>query len=273
MRSLRYRALFPVGMKSIRDGDDLEMKFSIVIPAYNEALRIGKTLSSICDHMEGCGYSYEVIVIDDGSTDDTDEVVRKAAEKHAAIVLLQNGINKGKGYSVKRGVLFSRGSLVLMSDADLSTPIDELEGLSKKLDEGYDIAIGSRSVSGSKILKRQAWYRQFMGKIFNKVVWTVAVSGIRDTQCGFKLFKGDAARMVFARQKIERFAFDVEDLYLAKKMGFEIREVPVVWVNSPDSKVSIFRDSVQMLWDIFKIRFHHYDSGREKTSTFDKRGA
>jgi dolichyl-phosphate beta-glucosyltransferase len=144
-----------------------------------------------------------------------------------------------------------------MSDADLSTPIEEIGKLFKELEEGYDIAIGSRSVSGSEILKRQAWYRQLMGKTFNKIVRAVAVSGFRDTQCGFKLFAGDAARMVFARQRIEGFAFDVEALYLAKKMGFRIKEVPVVWVNSPDSRVSIFGDSMKMLRDILKIRFYH----------------
>jgi len=245
-------------MKLRTDESLMEAELSIVIPAYNEALRIGDTLDRIGDYLKSCGYSSEIIVVDDGSHDDTEKIVRKTAEKHSAIVLLQNGMNKGKGYSVKRGVLSSRGRFVLMSDADLSTPIEEIGKLFKELEEGYDIAIGSRSVSGSKVLKRQTWYRQLMGKIFNKIVQAIAVSGIRDTQCGFKLFKGDAARMVFARLRIERFAFDVEALYLAKKMGFRIREAPVVWVNSPDSKVSIFRDSLRMMRDLLKIRFHRY---------------
>ena len=243
-------------------GAVLDTNLSIVIPAYNEALRIGRTLEKIDEYLKGCGYSSEIIVVDDGSHDDTEKVVRKMAEKHSAIVLLQNGMNKGKGYSVKRGILSSRGRFVLMSDADLSTPIEEIGKLFKELEEGYDIAIGSRSVSGSEILKRQAWYRQFMGKTFNKIVRAVAVSGFRDTQCGFKLFTGDAARMVFARQRIEGFAFDVEALYLAKKLGLRIREVPVVWVNSPDSRISLFRDSLQTLQDLFKIQLYH--SGREK---------
>jgi dolichyl-phosphate beta-glucosyltransferase len=233
----------------------MDIHLSIVIPAYNEALRIGKTLDNVGDYVKGSGYSYEIIVVDDGSIDATAKVVRKAVARHPSIVLYQNDVNKGKGYSVKQGVLSSRGHFVLMSDADLSTPIEEIGKLFKELEEGYDIAIGSRSVSGSEILKRQAWYRQFMGKTFNKIVQAVAVSGFRDTQCGFKLFTGDAARMVFARQRIEGFAFDVEVLYLAKKMGLRIREVPVVWVNSPDSRVSIFRDSLRMLRDILKIRF------------------
>jgi dolichyl-phosphate beta-glucosyltransferase len=210
-------AFFHGSPKFRQDGGVLDTKLSIVIPAYNESLRIGKTLDSICDYMKGCGYSHEIIVVDDGSSDDTAMVVRKAAEKRPAIVLLQNDVNKGKGYSIKRGVLSSRGRFVLMSDADLSTPIEELGKLYKELDEGYDIAIGSRSVPGSTVLKRQTWYRQLMGKAFNKLAQAVAVYGIRDTQCGFKLFRGEAARMVFARQRIERFAFDVEALYLAKK--------------------------------------------------------
>jgi dolichyl-phosphate beta-glucosyltransferase len=240
-----------------RDGGFLDT-LSIVIPAYNEALRIGRTLDRIDEYLKGYGPSYEIIVVDDGSNDDTAGVVRKAAEKHPAIVLVQNGRNRGKGHSVKQGVLSSRGRFVLMSDADLSTPIEEIGKLFKALEEGYDIAIGSRSVSGSEILKKQAWHRQLMGKTFNKIVRIIAVSGFRDTQCGFKLFTGDAARIVFDRQRIEGFAFDVETLYLAKKMGLRIREVPVVWVNSPDSRVSIFRDPLKMLRDILKIRFYHY---------------
>ena len=152
-----------------------------------------------------------------------------------------------------------------MSDADLSTPIEEIGKLFKELEGGYDIAIGSRSVSGSMVLKRQAWYRQLMGKTFNKLVQAIAVNGIRDTQCGFKLFTANAARSVFALQRIERFAFDVEALYLAKKMGLGIREVPVIWVNSPDSRVSIFRDSLQMLGDLLKIRVYHCRLGRGKS--------
>ncbi|MCK9418570.1 MAG: glycosyltransferase family 2 protein [Nitrospirae bacterium] len=252
-------------MKPGTDEGLRETKLSIVIPAYNEALRIGKTLDSIRDYMKVCGYSHEIIVVDDGSSDDTAMVVRKAAEKHPAIVLLQNGMNRGKGYSVKQGVLFSRGRFVLMSDADLSTPIAELGKLFKELEEGNDIAIGSRSVSGSMVLKRQKWFRQLMGKTFNKLVQAIAVFGIRDTQCGFKLFTADAARSVFSLQRIERFAFDVEALYLARKMDFGIREVPVIWVNSPDSRVSIFRDSLQMLRDLFRIRFYHYRPERGKS--------
>jgi dolichyl-phosphate beta-glucosyltransferase len=235
----------------------MDTRLSIVIPAYNEALRIGKTLDSICDYMKGCGYSYEIIVVDDGSNDDTAMVVRKAAE-NPAIILLQNGKNRGKGYSVKQGVLSSGGRFVLMSDADLSTPIEEIGKLYKELEGGCDIAIGSRAVSGSTILKKQPWYRQLMGMTFNSFIRALAVIEIRDTQCGFKLFTEDAARRVFALQRIERFAFDVEALYLAKKMGFGIKEVPVVWVNSPDSKVGILRDSLRMMRDLLKIRFHQY---------------
>lgn len=237
----------------------MEKKLSIVIPAYNEEQRIGKTLDRVCDYMKGSGpYPYELIVVDDGSSDNTAGVVREAMEKHPAISILQNNVNKGKGYSVRRGVLSSRGRFVLMSDADLSTPIEEIEKLYKELDEGYDISIGSRAMSESVILKRQPWYRQLMGKTFNKFVQVFAVWGINDTQCGFKLFNGDAARSVFSRQKVDRFAFDAEALYLAKKMGFSIKEVPVVWVNSPDSKVSVLNDSPQMLKDLLMVRFSHF---------------
>jgi dolichyl-phosphate beta-glucosyltransferase len=236
----------------------METKLSIVIPAYNEALRIGKTLDRICVYLEGRGYPHEIIVVDDGSTDATDEVVRKSMEHHPAISVLRNDGNMGKGYSVRRGVLRSKGASVLLSDADLSTPIEEVEKLDQALEEGFDIAIGSRAVSGSRILKKQPWYRQFMGMTFNTFIRALAVIEIRDTQCGFKLFTGDAAKRVFALQRIERFAFDVEALYLAKKMGFGIKEVPVVWIHSPDSKVGIFKDSLQMMRDLLKIRLHRY---------------
>lgn len=238
----------------------MEKKLSIVIPAYNEERRIGRSLERICDYMKGSG-PYEVIVVDDGSSDGTVRVVMEAMERHPAISILQNGVNKGKGYSVRRGVLYSRGKYVLMSDADLSTPIEEIEKLYKELEDGHDIAIGSRALSESMILKRQPWYRQVMGKTFNKFVQGIAVWGINDTQCGFKLFKGDAARVIFSRQRIDGFAFDVEALYLAKRMGFPIREVPVVWVNSPGSKVRIFRDSLNMLRDIITIRLYTYSPG------------
>jgi dolichyl-phosphate beta-glucosyltransferase len=208
--------------------------------------------------MKKHGYSYEIIVVDDGSNDNTGEVVRKAAEKHPAISVLRNSKNKGKGHSVRRGVLCSKGAFVLMSDADLSTPIEEVEKLYKALEDGCCIAIGSRAVSGSRMLKKQPWYRQFMGRTFNTFIRALAVIEIHDTQCGFKLFTEDAAKRVFALQRIERFAFDVEALYLAKKMGFGIKEVPVVWIHSPDSKVGIIKDSLRMMRDLLKIRFHRY---------------
>jgi len=242
----------------------MDTRLSIVIPAYNEAFRIGRTLRRISGYMKARDSPYEVIVVDDGSDDHTIRVVGELMEKDPAISLLQNGVNRGKGYSVRRGVLHSKGRFVLMSDADLSTPVEEIEKLYKELDEGYDISIGSRALSESMILKRQPWYRQLMGKTFNKFVQGVAIKGISDTQCGFKLFKGDTARVVFSRQRIDRFAFDVEALYLAKRMGFSISEVPVVWINSSDSKVRIFRDSLQMLKDIVKIRYCHYRPERAR---------
>jgi len=176
------------------DASLMDTCLSIVIPAYNEALRIGSTLDRICDYMKEYGSSHEIIVVDDGSTDATDEVVRKAMELHPTILFLRNNGNRGKGYSVRRGVLGSKGAFVLLSDADLSTPIEEVEKLDQALEEGCDIAIGSRAVSGSMILKKQPWYRQLMGMTFNVFVRALAVKGIHDTQCGFKLFTGDAAR-------------------------------------------------------------------------------
>jgi|SRR3989304_9777847 len=243
-------------------------RLSVVIPAYNEASRIGRTLDRICGYMNGRDSLYDVIVVDDGSDDHTVRIVRDFMGRYPAISLLQNGVNRGKGYSVRRGILHSGGSYVLVSDADLSTPIEEIDRLYKALEDGYDIAIGSRALLESVILEEQPWYRQLMGKTFNKFVQGIAVKGISDTQCGFKLFKGDAARAIFSRQRIDRFAFDVEALYLAKRMGFSIREVPVVWINSPDSKVRIFRDSLQMLNDLVKIRSYHYRPKRARNPLY-----
>ncbi len=238
---------------------DSDIYLSVVIPAYNEEARLGKTLERVFDYLSKKGYPFEVVVVDDGSTDNTVGVADVFAAEHKNLKMVKNGVNRGKGFSVRHGVENAAGQYILFSDADLSTPIEDLEKLFPKLlDGGYDVAIGSRALKGSDVRIHQPWYRELMGKVFNKVVRLFTLHGFKDTQCGFKLFKARVARDVFAKQRIERFSFDVEALYLVRKMGCRTAEVPVTWYNSPRSTVSIAGDPVQMFKDVIKIRFNDW---------------
>lgn len=232
--------------------------FSIIIPAYNEEARIGPTLERIGEYMRSSGMDYEIIVVDDGSTDDTRAVVSDAARRISGLRLVEDRVNRGKGFSVKNGFLNSSGRLVLFTDADLSTPIEELERFLPEAERGADIVIGSRSLKGSNIIKRQPFYRVLMGKTFNKLVRLLTVSGLVDTQCGFKLFRRDTCEPIFRAQRVERFAFDVEILFLAQKKGLKISELPVKWINSPQSKVHPVRDSLRMAFDLLQIRMNYF---------------
>jgi dolichyl-phosphate beta-glucosyltransferase len=227
---------------------------SVVIPAFNEERRILPTLRMIDDYLRDNARRYEIIVVDDGSSDNTLEVVRGESERVKHIRLISNEINRGKGFSVRRGVLSARHDLVLISDADLSTPIEEVAKFLPWVEKGYDVVIGSRALRESDIIRKQPWYRQTMGKTFNVLVRTIVLGGFRDTQCGFKMFGAAAGKKVFESLKTERFAFDVEALLRAKKIGYRIKEVPVRWVNSPQSRVRVLRDSVRMFLDLVRIR-------------------
>ncbi len=234
-------------------------KLSVVIPAYEEAARLGPTLERVCAWLDDAAPDHELIVVDDGSRDDTAAVARRAAPR-AHVHRLPT--NKGKGAAVRHGVLASRGDLVLFSDADLSTPIEECARLAERLPEA-DVVIGSRGLRDSRILKHQPWYREAMGKTFNRIVQGLVVPGIHDTQCGFKLMRGAVARDVFAQATIDRFAFDVEILYVARLRGYRVVEVPVAWTNDERTSVHAVRDSLRMFIDVLKIRrAHRGHSGR-----------
>lgn len=179
-------------------------------------------------------------------------------EENSKIRLIRNEINKGKGYSVKNGFLNSTGSYLLFSDADLSTPIEEVEKLVDSIDHGYDVAIGSRGLKESDIKIHQPMHREKMGKIFNFLVRAITIKGFSDTQCGFKCFKRKAALEICKRQQLERFSFDVEMLYIAKKLGYKIKEVPIQWFNNPNSRVSPVKDSIKMFLDLLKIRYNDF---------------
>jgi dolichyl-phosphate beta-glucosyltransferase len=228
---------------------------SIVIAAFNEEKRIGQSLGKIHDYLRERQCDYEIIVVDDGSSDRTAALVRELSGSFPGLRSISYKKNRGKGYALRAGVLASRGSLVLVSDADLSTPIEELDTLIGRLPQ-FDLAIGSRALAQSEILAKQPWWRQGMGKIFNLIVKLVVIDQFSDTQCGFKLFAGETARDLFGKAQIDRFAYDVEILALAREEGYRTAEVPVRWINDPASTVDPVRDSLRMLFDLVRIRLN-----------------
>ena len=229
----------------------------MVVPAYNESRRLPATLSVIKPYLNSLGVSWEVILVNDGSSDPTMELIRGEQgldPGHVRGIDLQP--NGGKGRAVAAGVAASKGTLVLISDADFSTPIDEWLKLKAAIDGGSDVAIGSRAKRGSKVEISQPAHRVLMGKIFNLIVQVVVLPGFWDTQCGFKLWKGPVAREVFAEMKLDgNVAFDVEVLYRARRHGYRIAEIPVRWYDSIPSRISPLRHSAEALVDIAKIRF------------------
>lgn len=226
---------------------------SIVIPAYNEERRLPATLTDILNYVGDKGLAYEIIVVSDGSTDQTEAVVRALAMSDQRIKLLINEKNRGKGYSVRRGVLVARGEQVLFMDADNSTRIKELDVFCPLLND-YDVVIGSRALAASKIVKHQPWLRERTGKLFNLFVRIFFLSGINDTQCGFKLFRRPVAIEIFKRAKLDRFIFDVEVLMLARQLGYKIVEAPVVWENSKPSKVSFWHVFVDIILGLIALK-------------------
>lgn len=227
---------------------------SLIIPAYNEEKRLLPTLERVCEYLSTKDFPYEIVVVDDGSTDNTLQITKSIANNNNHINVLSNERNSGKGYSVRRGMLSARGEYVFFTDADLSTPIEEIEKCLPYLVNGYDVVIGSRSMPGADIIVHQPWYREKMGKIFNFMVNVVLLRGIVDTQCGFKGFKRDVAKKVFSRCRIDGFSFDVEALYLSRKFDYKIKELPIRWENSTLSKVSPVKHSIQMFKDLLGIK-------------------
>jgi dolichyl-phosphate beta-glucosyltransferase len=231
-----------------------ETYMSIILPAYNEENRLGPTLTRIGEYLDTKNWTAEIIVVDDGSKDRTVDLVKEWMKKDVRIKLVRNPENKGKGFSVRNGMSRATGRYRLFSDSDLSTPIEELDKLLSYIGGRIDVTIGSRSIVGSDVQVKQVFYRVLMGKIFNLIVRILFHTKMRDTQCGFKLFTREAAEDVFPKAVVNRFGFDVEVLFLAEKLGYKVQEVPVVWINSEESKVSAVRDSIDMFIDLFRIR-------------------
>jgi dolichyl-phosphate beta-glucosyltransferase len=231
-------------------------KYSIVIPAYNESGRIRPTLDELLRYSQEQEWDVEILVIDDGSRDDTTSIVREYSKLNPQIRLVDNPENHGKGYSVRNGMLHARGDICLFTDADLSSPIGEAQHLFHAIRAGADIAIGSRWLRRELQTERQPLYRQLFGRIFNLVLRIFLGLNYADTQCGFKAFRRDAAQRIFPLQKIERWGFDPEILFLARKLGLTVKEVPVVWAHSEGTRLHPFRDGVRMFGEVLRIRWY-----------------
>jgi len=234
-------------------------ELSVVIPVYNEEARIGKTLAAAFVYLRKKKTRAEILVVDDGSKDKTLETVgkfKKLAKGRLVLKILKHGVNRGKGAAVKTGALAARGDTILYMDADNATALSEFEHFRPALREGADVIVGSRAVDRKAVKVHQPIYREAMGRIFNYLVRLITVSGVKDTQCGFKAFRREAANAIFPLQTIERFGFDVELLYIARKHGFTIDEISVQWFDALGSKVNVLRDSTRMFTDLLLIRWN-----------------
>jgi dolichyl-phosphate beta-glucosyltransferase len=229
-------------------------RLAVVVPAYNEQGRISPTLARLDEYLKAQPYTSKVAVVSDGSTDLTAKIVTEFAATHAGFELVDSQPNRGKGFVVRKGMLETEAEWLLFSDADLAAPIEEVEKLWRAVEKGVPIAIGSRPLKESSLEIRQPWYREMAGRSFNLAVQLFAVRGIKDTQCGFKLFRQDVARDVFQRCKLDGFGFDFEALMIARDLGYEIAEVPIRWSHQEGSKVNMLRDGLRMLSELVKLR-------------------
>jgi dolichyl-phosphate beta-glucosyltransferase len=261
----------------IRRGIRVRPEISVVIPAFNEEARLGQPLREIVRYFRERNRAAEILVVDDGSRDGTSGLVLRLARQYPEIRLIRLPANAGKGYAVRTGVVNASGRLVLFADADGATPIAEIEALEAAIDSGADIAIGSRAVRSESVQVRARLYRRVMGRAFHLLVRTLAVKGIADTQCGFKLFRGPVAQDLFSRMRMNGFSFDVEVLLMARRAGYRIAEVPVNWTHQPGSRVNLVLDSLRMARDVFRIRGNllrgDYDQPRVAVVDLEPHGA
>ncbi len=225
---------------------------TVIIPAYNEEDRIEQTLRRICDYLNTQKYSWSIFVVNDGSTDQTGAIVRRMADNEDRIHLIEYRPNRGKGCAVRTGMLSANADWLLFSDADLSAPIEEVE---KLFQAKSPVAIGSRGMRESQLVIRQPKYREWAGRLFNKLVQILGVPGIQDTQCGFKLFAREPAKEIFSRCTLDGYGFDFEALMLARALGYPIAEVPIRWAHQGGSKVRLLQDGLRMIKDLIVLRF------------------
>jgi dolichyl-phosphate beta-glucosyltransferase len=229
---------------------------SIVVPAYNEARRLPPTMAALAEFFRSFTQGYEVLIVVEGSTDGTLEIAAGLAAQQAHFQVIDNGPQRGKGHAVRSGMLRAQGDIVFYMDADLSVPLPEVSAFLRRFEERpeADVLVGNRQHAESRITRRQSPLRETMGKAFNRILQSLTLVALRDTQCGFKAFRRTACREIFRRQTIDGFAFDVEVLLLAERLGFTVEDRPVEWINSPDSRVNIIADSWRMLLDAWRIR-------------------
>jgi glycosyltransferase involved in cell wall biosynthesis len=237
------------------------MTYTFVIPAYNESVRIRPTLDEILRYTRGQNWDAEILVVNDGSRDDTAQIVREYGRLHPQILLLENPGNRGKGYSVRNGMLHARGDICLFTDADLSSPMTESQKLFEAIERGADIAIGSRWLRTELQTEPQPLYRQAFGRIFNLALRVILGLRFADTQCGFKAFRRDAAQRIFPLQKIEGWGFDPEILFLARRAGLQVAEVPVLWAHSEGTRLHPLRDGLRMFVEVLRIRWNAMTGG------------
>lgn len=229
---------------------------SVIIPAFNEEKRLPRSLASALDFLKRQPYSWEIIVSDDGSSDAT-VVTARAILKDVPHQVLVTAVNRGKGHAVRQGVMAAKGEYILYTDADFSTPVEEVTRFLEHLKNDYEIVIGSRALPGSRVEVHQNILRETMGRTFNLFARLFSFHDIHDSQCGFKCFRGEVAKALFSRQRLDSFSFDPEIIYLAQKKGYRIREEPVIWRNSAQSRVRLIADPLQMFFDLLKIRWLH----------------
>jgi dolichyl-phosphate beta-glucosyltransferase len=227
---------------------------SVVIPAYNEEARIEPTLRTIHEFLMSRNYDGEILVVDDGSKDGTVELVKGLRESIPLLRILSYGCNRGPGHAVRTGILGAAREAILYTDADLSTPIEDVDRLWPWLDEGYDIVIASRHLQHSQLEVRQPFHRRLLGRVFKMLISMLCVRGFLDTQCGFKLFRSKSAHRIFTRVRSRRFTFNVEMLMLARQMGLKVKEVAVRWSDKPGTRISVFRESIRTLAEVLRIR-------------------
>jgi glycosyltransferase involved in cell wall biosynthesis len=235
---------------------DPRPSYSIIIPAYEEGARLGTTLDKILNYVREHGWDAEIIVVNDGSRDNTPEIVRERAEKYPGLGMLENPGNRGKGYSVRNGMLHAHGEVLLFSDADLSSPIEEASKLFAAIAAGADVAIGSRWLQSDMQTQRQPPHRQLFGRIFNLLLRIILGLRFKDTQCGFKAFTRRSAEAIFPLQRIERWGFDPELLFLANRFGFKVAEVPVAWAHREGTRLNPLRDGIRMFGEMLRIRWY-----------------
>ena len=240
------------------------MQLSVVIPAYNEDRRLPGTLALAYRYLYQSGMSFEIIVVDDGSYDNTADFVEGFAREYPGVRLLSYTPNRGKGHAVRTGMLAASGDLVLMTDADGSSPIEEVEKLLKKVQEGCEVVIGSRAKEDSQAVVKALLHRKYIGNTFNLIVQSLILPGIKDTQCGFKLFSRAAAQDIFSVSKLNGYAFDVEVLYIARLRGYKFAEVAINWANVEGSKVNVLTDSPRMLMEVLRITFGAWTGAYKK---------